>query len=580
MNGNKKIWLFSLLLLVAVFITLSACKGSQSGEGETVVVTDENGVPVTDENGEAMTVVLQTEIVEVTNANGEKVYDENGNVKTSVIYIPQEVGVPVTDENGNPVRDENGEILTTMITVPPTTGGAVVTEFPMTDGNGNYVTKPGGETVTYTMTYTTSPATPGDNSSNWGATFGGSGNDNFVDTVSLSDGSFVALMQSNSKDGSMAALAGSSNTPIPVLIKYKKNGTVAWQKAISSDSGIIVTGLAVDKDDNIAVCGYTKSKNLGFTNAGDYDAVLFKFNDRGDQQWLQHFSGSNTDGFEGIAAGPDGSFVAVGYTNSIDGSASAFGFKSAHSASMVVKYNADGTQAFAKSIGSSGDSLMAVTVDGDGNIYTVGNFSSNDSNSLFTSFGRSDGGVIKLDASGKTQWVKQYGGSQIDSFTAITTASDGGCVIAGRSRSSDHSFISLVNQGGYDAYLVKYNADGSIAWQSAFRGFYDDCFTDIVQTEGGYAAVGYSNSSNRDLKPIGNRGGTDAFVVTVDAAHGRVTSVQGYGGSRDDKFEALCVTKDGQIIACGSTLSTDGDLVGSGAQSDGKATVGMIARFT
>ena len=146
MNGNKKIWLFSLLLLVAVFITLSACKGSQSGEGETVVVTDENGVPVTDENGEAMTVVLQTEIVEVTNANGEKVYDENGNVKTSVIYIPQEVGVPVTDEDGNPVRDENGEILTTMITVPPTTGGPVVTAFPMTDGNGNYVTKPGGET--------------------------------------------------------------------------------------------------------------------------------------------------------------------------------------------------------------------------------------------------------------------------------------------------------------------------------------------------------------------------------------------------------------------------------------------------
>ena len=60
-------------------------------------MTDENGVPVTDENGEAMTVVLQTEIVEVTNANGEKVYDENGNVKTSVVYIAQEVGVAVAD---------------------------------------------------------------------------------------------------------------------------------------------------------------------------------------------------------------------------------------------------------------------------------------------------------------------------------------------------------------------------------------------------------------------------------------------------------------------------------------------------
>ena len=81
-NGNKKIIILSLVLLVAVFVGLSACKGDKSDGGETVVVTDENGVPVTDENGEAMTVVLETTIVEVTNANGEKVYDENGNVKT------------------------------------------------------------------------------------------------------------------------------------------------------------------------------------------------------------------------------------------------------------------------------------------------------------------------------------------------------------------------------------------------------------------------------------------------------------------------------------------------------------------
>ena len=47
-NENKKIIILSLVLLVAVFVGLSACKGDKSDGGETVVVTDENGVPVTD----------------------------------------------------------------------------------------------------------------------------------------------------------------------------------------------------------------------------------------------------------------------------------------------------------------------------------------------------------------------------------------------------------------------------------------------------------------------------------------------------------------------------------------------------
>ncbi len=579
MNGNKKLIILALVLLVAVFGVLTACKGLKDGDGETVVVTDENGVPITDENGEAMTVVLQTQIVEVTNENGEKVYDENGKVKTSVVYIPQEVGIPVTDENGQPVTDADGNRVTTMITVPPTTDGPTTSIVPVTDEKGEYVTDENGETVTSVITSPNTPATPGSNNSNWGATFGGSGNDHFVDTAALSDGGFVALLQSNSKDGSMSALAGNSATPIPVLIKYKKNGTIAWQKAISSDNGIVVSGLAVDKEDNIAVSGYTKSKNLGFTNAGDYDAVLFKFNDRGDLQWQQGFGGSLTDGFEAVAAAPDGGFVAVGYSSSSDGTGASLGLSPAHAASVVVKYGPDGTLQFMKSVGSTGDSLTDVAIDKNGNIYAVGNVSARDDYKLFAGFGRTDAAVIKFSANGDVQWVKQYGGSDIENFPAITAASDGGCVIAGRSKSKDHTLASLSNHGKFDAILVKYNDDGAVVWERGFRGFEDDSFTDIVQTEdGGYAAVGYSGSSNRDLKPIGNRGGLDGFVVTVTAA-GRVNSVQGYGGSRDDRFNALCILKSGQIIACGSTLSTDGDLVGSGAQSDGKTTVGMIARF-
>lgn len=581
MNGNKKIIVLSFVLLAVIFLTLSACKKNEnkSGGGETVVVTDQNGVPVTDENGEAITVVLETNIVEITNANGDKVYDENGEVKTSIQYLPQDVGIPVTDKNGVPVTDKNGNVVTTMITVPPSSSGANVTAYPVTDGNGKPVVGPDGETLTYTQTIVTNPVTPGDNNANWGSTFGGSGNDKFVDTAALSDGGFVALMQSNSKDGSLASLAGSSETPIPVLIRYKKNGTVAWQKALTSNYGIVVTGLITDKNDNIALCGYSKATDLGVNPAGEYDALLYKFNKNGDQIWLKSFSGSGVDGFEQLAVGPDGSFVAVGYTGSKDGSAAKLNQKNGSGSPIVVKYSSDGKEVFAKAFATSSDSLSGVTVDKDGNIYAVGNFVAKDGG-LFPNAGRADGGVFKLSPDGKLLWKQSFGGENIDNFYAVAPAVDGGCVVVGRSKSDNFNFPELVNQGGYDAIMIKYNADGKVGWRNAFRGFYDEAFTDIVATEDGYVAVGYSNSSNRDLKPIGNRGGKDSFILTIDAK-GNTTSLQGYGGSKDDQFEAVCVTTQKKIVACGSTWSNDGDLVGA-KYPNGKNdhSLGMIARFS
>ena len=57
------------------------------------------------------------------------------------------------------------------------------------------------------------------------------------------------------------------------------------------------------------------------------------------------------------------------------------------------------------------------------------------------------------------------------------------------------------------------------------------------------------------------------------------TTLQAYGGTRDDRFFGVCVLKSGETVLCGETLSADGDLVGSPARSDGQRTVGMIARF-
>ena len=84
--------------------------------------------------------------------------------------------------------------------------------------------------------------------------------------------------------------------------------------------------------------------------------------------------------------------------------------------------------------------------------------------------------------------ARQFGGSGIENAMSVAAVSDG-CVVVGRSNSKDNSFASLGNQGGYDAYAVKYSSSGSIAWQTPFRGYQDDTFTSIAPVSDGWFVV-------------------------------------------------------------------------------------------
>ncbi len=605
MNKSKKLVIFAVLALAVVILLVPACKKNKLGEGtpvvvtdengepvtdkngeyvtemvykEVVVVTDKNGVPVTDESGEAITVVLATEIVPVTNANGDKIYDENGEEKTSIVYHQQEIEIPLTRAGGEYVTDERGNIVSTNIVVPPA-NEMIITAVPVTDFLGNTAVDEDGSVVTYLSTYTTNSVVPGDtNSSNWGTTFGGSGNDLFNDAAATPDGGCVALLQTNSKDGTLLGLTKDASVPYMMLMKFNKNGKLQWQKAVSGNGALSLNSLAVDKSGNIYAAGYTNAKNLGFNLYGDYDAVIYKFSSTGDTNWVKNFGGSLTDSFSGISVCPDGGIAAVGISSSADGNASGLKLTKGRSSAILVKFNQDGEVAFANKTGDAGDSFNAVAVAPDGTIYAVGNFSSKLDGKAFAPYGMADAAIVKFDSAGNRKWVKQFGGSKIENFRGITAANDG-CVVCGRTLSADHSLEELGNQGGYDAVAVKYKADGSVAWTTAFRGINDDTFSAVEQNaDGSFVLCGYSSSGTRDLKTIGNKGLSDGFIITLDK-DGKINTIQGYGGTNEDQFTNVCVLSSGEYVACGSTLSTNGDLVGGSVESNGKNTVGMIAKF-
>lgn len=92
--------------------------------------------------------------------------------------------------------------------------------------------------------------------------------------------------------------------------------------------------------------------------------------------------------------------------------------------------------------------------------------------------------LVKTDQSGAVSWEKRYGGPHNDMPSAMSTASDGGFLLAG---------LTTDPVTGYqDAYLVKTDTNGNQIWQKTFDGAYNNRFTDVLGlADGNILAVQY-----------------------------------------------------------------------------------------
>jgi hypothetical protein len=105
----------------------------------------------------------------------------------------------------------------------------------------------------------------------------------------------------------------------------------------------------------------------------------------------------------------------------------------------------------------------------------------------YHSAGRHDVWVLKLDGQGNVQWQKNYGGTDDDWAYAIAPTSDGGYVVAGRTKS--------FGAGRMDVWVLKLDGQGNVQWQKTYGGKGDDEARAIAPTsDGGYVVAGYTRS--------------------------------------------------------------------------------------
>ena len=245
------------------------------------------------------------------------------------------------------------------------------------------------------------------------------------------------------------------------LTKFDTAGNRVWTRLISTNgTSDRANAVATDTSNNIYVTGSTTGDLDGEINAASWDAFLVKYDTNGTRLWTRLLGTTGSETAYGIATDSSGNIYITGSTDGVLGVDPSPGDPGVNADSFVAKYNATGTLQWVTQLGTScAEWSKDIDVDLSGNIYIAGKiyqcaFADN------TASGRYDAFLARLDSSGNTQWVRQFGTEWEDSANGITTDSAGNAYITGYLDSTD--FID--DNEGDIIFLAKYDASGTRIW--------------------------------------------------------------------------------------------------------------------
>ena len=377
---------------------------------------------------------------------------------------------------------------------------------------------------------------------------GGSNNEYLYSVIETSDKKLIAVGRGNSTDGGFS----NKGDYDAIIVKYDKDGSQEWVKNFGGVGFDLFNSIIETSEGDLIVVGRSNSTDSGFINKGDYDAIIVKYDKDGNQQWVKSFGGLNNEEFNSIIETSEGDLIVVGRSNSTD---SGFVNKGDYDA-IIVKYDKDGNQQWVKSFGGSGsEKFESVTETSDGGIVIVGNSSSSDAG--FDYKGGNDAIMVKYNKDGNQEWIKSFGGSKSDCFYSIIETSDKSLVVVGSSVSKDTEFI---NKGNNDAIIIKYDKDGNQEWIKSFGGTNHDYFYSVIETfSKDLITVGYSLSIDAEFI---NKGDTDAIMIKYNK-DGNQEWIKSFGGTNHDYFKSIIETDD-NFVAVGYSSSIDMEFVNNG----------------
>ncbi|MCD6366423.1 MAG: T9SS type A sorting domain-containing protein [Bacteroidales bacterium] len=332
---------------------------------------------------------------------------------------------------------------------------------------------------------------------------------------------------------------------------------ILWSKCYGGSYDEHAKSIQQTTDGGFVVAGISASTNGDVSgNHGNYDYWVLRLDAAGDTLWTKCYGGTDDDRAWAIQQTTDGGFVVAGYSQSTDGDVSG---NHGSSDFWILRLDAAGDTLWTKCYGgSSWDEALAIQQTTDSGFIVACSSTSTDGD-VSGNHGGKDYWVLRLDATGDTLWTKCYGGSDDDYVESIQQTTDSGFVVAGYSQSTDGDVSG--NHGYEDSWILRLDAAGNILWTKCYGGSGWDEANAIQQTtDSGFVMAGWSGSTDGDVS--GNHGGSDSWILRLDAT-GDTLWTKCYGGSGTDWVDAIRQTTDSGFVVAGGSTSTNGDVSGN-----------------
>ncbi len=159
-------------------------------------------------------------------------------------------------------------------------------------------------------------------------------------------------------------------------------------------------------------------------------------------------------------------------------------------------------------------------------------------------------------------WDYRFGGNQLDDLTCLVKTADGGCILAGSSKSDSNGDRTVPNWNPstlnptYDFWIVKIDSLGLKQFDKKYGGIDDDILYSMIKTaDGGYLLGGATKSdSSGDMTQQNwtvTSGVDDFWVIKLDSNFTRQWDKR-FGGTNNDRLYSMKQTRDGGYILGGT----------------------------
>jgi len=298
----------------------------------------------------------------------------------------------------------------------------------------------------------------------------------------------------------------------------------------------------------VFVAGFTLG-SLGGANSGLRDVFIARYDANGTQLWIRQFGTSENDYAHALAADGVGGVMVAGYTwGSLRGTSA--GDRDA----FIARYDAAGTQLWIRQFGTpQEDQAWSLTPDSSGGAVVAGW-------TRGSLGGPSEGGrdayIARYDADGNQLWIRQFGTSEWDIALDVARGSAGDLIVAGRTEGS----LGAANIGGRDAYIARYDANGTQLWVRQF-GTSEDEQAHVLAPDGAHGVI--VAGSTRGSLSAANAGGDDVFVAQYDEQGNQLWIRQIGEFGQDSAYAAIPDGAGGAVIAGPTVNSLGGPNAGS-----------------